>query len=71
MSNLVICNHCQELFKEENTTCGEVKGYWMESQEGHLCDKCKEELDGWLNPEEAKILKEYIKGDKNGKKDNK
>jgi len=61
MSNLVICNRCQELFKQENTTWGEVKGFWSEDIELDLCNDCKEELDEWLHPVETKKLKDWTK----------
>jgi len=64
MSSLMICNHCQEIFKGENTTWGEVKGFWNEDVCVDLCDKCKNELDEWLHPEETKRLKDWIKGKK-------
>jgi len=64
MSNLVICNHCENTFKEEDTDFGEIKGFWTNDQKVHLCQECKNKLDEWLNPESAKRLKEYLKGDK-------
>ncbi len=61
MSSLTICNHCQDLFKSENTTWGEIKGFWNEDVEVDLCDECKSELDEWLHPEEIKRLKDWLK----------
>ncbi|KKM62832.1 hypothetical protein LCGC14_1517680 [marine sediment metagenome] len=61
MSNVVICNHCQDMFKSENTTWGEIKGFWNEDVCIDLCDNCKSDLDDWLHPIESRILKDYIK----------
>lgn len=62
MSDIVICNHCQGVFKREDTTCGTLEGFWNENPMIDLCDKCKSELDEWVHPEEAKFLKEWAKG---------
>ena len=61
MSSVVICNHCQDMFKSENTTFGEITGFWNEGVSIDLCDKCKSDLDDWLHPEEAKIIKNWVK----------
>jgi hypothetical protein len=68
MSNLIICNHCQEIFKQENTTQGQVTGFWNEDVSMDLCGECKSKLDDWMYPEESKILKDWIKKDKKHKR---
>lgn len=64
MSDIVMCNHCQEMFKRENTTYGTIEGFWNEVISIDLCDKCKNKLDEWLHPEETEILKNWIKEEK-------
>ena len=71
MSKLIICNHCQDMFKEEDTTNGELIGFWNENQNFDLCDDCRSKLDEWLHPEENKRLKEWCKKKKEKTGENK
>lgn len=61
MSDIVMCNHCQDLFKRENTTYGKVEGFWNGGISADLCGECRSELDEWFNPEETKSIKEWLK----------